>query len=126
MTRRMPRHVPHLGFCVEQLEGIAVGDLDIDHRNAVAVRLWTDNDTAGLFLDLGYAADMIVVMMGGQYMSQIPAEHVECLKHGRGIRGVHHGRVAGRAFAQQINIVVRTGGYLMNFERRHRSAPPGG
>ena len=95
MTRRMPWHVPHLGFCVEQLVGIAVGDLDIDHRDAVAVRLRTDNDAAGLFFNLGYAADMIIVMMGGQYMSQFPAEHVECLKHGRGIRGVYHGRVAG-------------------------------
>ena len=107
----------------EQHECVTIRYFDINHRDPVAVRLRTDHDTAGSFLYLRHAADMVVVVMRGEYMRQVPAKHVECFQDGRRVRRIDDGCIAGRAFAQQINVVVGPCRNLVDLEHRHLSGP---
>ena len=119
MPGRVSRHVPDLCLRIVEHERVAIGDLDIDHRNAIAVRLGADHGAAGLVLDFRHAADMVVVMMGGENMGQVPAEHVERFEHRFRVRRIHDRRIARRTLAQQVHVIIGPGGNLVNFKGRH-------
>jgi DNA repair protein RecN (Recombination protein N) len=106
-AERVPGDVRDADAEAERLERRAVGDELGRPLDALAVALVGDDGQAGdRALEVGDAADVIVVVVRRPDADQPQAFAREGGQHGRRLGGVDHDRLAGGAALNQVSIVV--------------------
>jgi hypothetical protein len=106
VARSVARRFEHLGLRVAELKPVALGQAEIDARDARRVGLWPGDPTAGRLLQLEVAAGMVCVMVGGEDPIQPPALRAQPLEHRRGDPGVDHRGHPRLRLVQQIDVIV--------------------
>ena len=106
MARGVARRLEHLGLRVAELKPVALGQAEIDARDARGIGLRPGDPTAGRLLQLEIAAGMVGVMMGREDPVQPPALRAQPLEHRRGDARVDHRGHPRLRLVEQINVIV--------------------
>lgn len=110
VANRVARDVDHLGRCAAGGQRIAGGHRVIQRGQAVGVGGGADHPAARLFLDLGHAVDVIIVMVCEQEIRERPAAGLQGGKNRRGLGGVGQERFACCVIAKKKCVIVLQAG----------------
>ncbi len=119
MAYRMARHIHHHRRRAAEQEGIAVADFDIDTGNALGILAVADDDGPRRLLQRHIAADMVVVMMRVEDMSQPPTLGLQPLQHRRSDGRVDDRGRAAIGVMRQIDVIVVENGNLLDSQFGH-------
>ena len=97
----------------------------VEPRNGPGVVGGSDNSRAGALLDLGVAAGVVAVMMGGEDVAELPAALLEGGGNGAGMGDIDRRGKPGVGIVHQNAEVVFKTGKLEDFEVGHGQSHAG-
>ena len=115
VVERMARRLQHARQQVADLDDVAIGGAQIDIGDLRGLVVRGDDAAAIFLLQLGDAADMVVMMMGDQDVGERPALALQRLDDGAGFRRVDRGGRLRRGVMDQIAEIVGQAGEGADF-----------
>src|SRR5215207_10354613 len=100
-------------------ECVAARHSRINARDLFGLVLGPDDLAAKEFLEPQVSGDMILMVMRGEYMGQLPAKFPEFRLHRRGVRGVNRGGGPGFGIVNYDAVVVGAAHELAHIEMGH-------
>ena len=115
VVERMARRFQHAAQKAADLHDVALADAQIDVGDPGGLVVRRDHPAAVFLLQLGDAADMVVMMMGDQDIGQRPALALQRLDDGGCFRRIDRGGRLGLGIVNQIAEIVGEAGEQANF-----------